>query len=84
MAKLVFLGKFADMAAMDSADVTLPGEVKTLADLQPWLARERPLLGRALATAPIRLVLNHGVAHDLQVRICDADEIAFLPPMSGG
>jgi molybdopterin converting factor small subunit len=31
-----------------------------------------------------RLVVNQCVAHDLSAIVTDGDEIAFLPPMSGG
>jgi molybdopterin synthase sulfur carrier subunit len=80
--RLVFLGKFGGMAG--PADVALPGEVQTLSDLTQWIARQQPLLGEAMAETTTRLVLNHCVAHDLSAPVRDGDEIAFLPPMSGG
>lgn len=84
MVRLVFLGKLGDAAPADLAEVALPAEVRTLWDLQEWVARAAPHLGRALAATPTRLVLNQAVAHDMSVAIRDGDEIAFLPPMSGG
>ena len=82
MVKLVFLGKFGDIA--DSAEVALPGDVRTLSDLKNCLTRRQPLLGQAMAATATRLVLNQCVAHDLSAPIADGDEVAFLPPMSGG
>ena len=82
MIKLVFLGKFGDLANL--SDVALPGEVRTLADLTQWIARRQPLLGQAMATTTTRLILNQCVAHDLSAPVRDGDEVAFLPPMSGG
>jgi molybdopterin converting factor small subunit len=82
MVKLVFLGKFGDVA--DSTDVALPEEVRTLSDLTHWLLQQQPLLGQAMAATTTRLVVNQCVAHDLSVPVADGDEIAFLPPMSGG
>jgi sulfur-carrier protein len=82
MVKLVFLGKFGDVA--DSNEVALPEEVHTLSDLTRWLTRQQPLLGRAMAATATRLVVNQCVAHDLSAPVADGDEIAFLPPMSGG
>ena len=82
--RLVFLGKLSDVASPDLADVALPGEVRTLADLKAWVARVQPPLGRAMAATPVRLIVNHNVAHDLSVAVTDGDEVAFLPPMSGG
>jgi len=84
MVRLVFLGKLSDAAPADLAEVALPGEVSTLSDLQEWLGRTVPHLGHALAATPIRLVLNQAVAHDMSVTVRDGDEVAFLPPMSGG
>jgi molybdopterin converting factor small subunit len=84
MVKLVFLGKFGDVAPAGLAQITLPGEVRTLSDLKDWLTREQPGLGRAMAATTTRLVVNRCVAHDLATPIADGDEVAFLPPMSGG
>jgi molybdopterin converting factor small subunit len=82
MVKLVFLGKFGDVA--DPAEVALPNDVRSLSDLKSWLTRQQPLLGRAIAATTTRLVVNQCVVHDLSTPIADSDEIAFLPPMSGG
>lgn len=84
MVRLVFLGKLGDAAPADLAEIALPGEVRTLSDLREWLGRTAPHLGRALAATPIRLVQNQVVAHDLSAAVSDGDEMAFLPPMSGG
>ena len=82
MVRLLFLGKFGDLASL--RDVALPGDVKTLSDLKGWIARIEPLLGQAMEKTPTRLLVNQCVAQDLSHTICDGDEIAFLPPMSGG
>jgi molybdopterin synthase sulfur carrier subunit len=81
---LVFLGKFGDVAPAGLSQVALPGDVRTLADLQAWLTRQQPLLGAAMAATRTRLIVNQCVAHDLSLVLADGDEIAFLPPMSGG
>jgi molybdopterin converting factor small subunit len=82
--RLVFLGKFGDAAPAGLAEITLPGEVKTLRELKDWVAHQAPLLARAMAATPTRLILNQSVAHDMSAVIADGDEVAFLPPMSGG
>ena len=84
MVRLVFLGKLGDAAPADLAEVALPGDVRTLSDLREWVGRTAPHLGRVLAATPTRLVLNQVVAHDMSATVRDGDEIAFLPPMSGG
>ena len=82
--RLIFLGKLGDVAPPELAELPLPAGVRTLAELKEWVASVQPQLGRALASSPVRLVVNHSVAHDLSAPVVDCDEIAFLPPMSGG
>ena len=84
MLKLLFLGKFGDLAPTHLSTVALPDDVRTLSDLKHWLTRQYPVLGQAMAANTTRLILNQCVAHDLALPVADGDEIAFLPPMSGG
>lgn len=84
MVRLVFLGKFGDMAPAALSQISLPADVRTLSDLQNWLSREAPLLGKAMAATRTRMVLNQEVVHDLSCVVASGDEVAFLPPMSGG
>jgi molybdopterin converting factor small subunit len=84
MVRLVFLGKFGDLAPAGLDEIALPREVRTLSDLKSWIARDQPALGRAMEKTPVRLVLNQSVAQDLSSTVSDGDEVAFLPPMSGG
>ena len=84
MIQLVFLGKFGEVAPAGLGEIALPAGVRTLSDLQQWLARREPLLGQVMSATRTRLIVNHCVAHDLSQPVSDGDEIAFLPPMSGG
>ena len=84
MTTLIFLGKFAELAPPEFSQPVLPQHVRTLSDLQDWLAGRAPALGAAMAAARTRIVLNHELAHDLSRPIGGNDEIAFLPAMSGG
>jgi molybdopterin converting factor small subunit len=82
--RLVFLGKLGDAAPDELAEIARPQGVETLADLKDWLARAQPMLSRRMAATPVRLIVNQAVAHDMRQALGDHDEIAFLPPMSGG
>jgi len=80
--RLVFLGKCGEMAPM--AEIALPNGVRSLNDRKAWVARQEPQLGAAMEATRTRLIVNQCVAHDLSAPVADGDEIAFLPPMSGG
>ena len=84
MVRLIFLGKFGDAAPADLREIVLPAEVRTLIDLKEWVVRRAPTLGHTIAATHTRMVLNQTVAHDMSALVRDGDEIAFLPPMSGG
>ena len=83
MVKLVFLGKLRGLARED-AEVALPADVGTLAELKDWIARRDPDLGSAMAATQVQYVVNQCVVRDFSLPIAQDDEIAFLPPMSGG
>ena len=84
MVKLVFLGRFREIANPALAQVALPGTVRTLGGLKDWLATSEPALGQALETARSQIAVNQVLVRDPAHPIANDDEIAFLPPMSGG
>jgi molybdopterin synthase sulfur carrier subunit len=78
MAKLVFLGRLEDRAGM--AEMTVPAGALSdiLTTLDPALALD--LLGER-----VRMALNGELVPDNRaVVLCEDDELAFLPPVSGG
>lgn len=78
MAKLVFLGKLADLAGAAERDVA-PG---LLSDV---LAALPVQLAVALLDERVRVALNGDlIAHPEGVELQAGDELAFLPPVSGG
>ena len=79
MVKLVFLGKLADLAGAPDKDV--PGPL----DWHGLLAQLPGPLGAAVAGERTRLAVNGALLSDkTALQSTDGDEIALLPPVSGG
>ncbi|QOV94511.1 MoaD/ThiS family protein [Novosphingobium sp. ES2-1] len=78
MAKLVFMGRLEDAAGLSEMAVQ-PGPVeRVLATLDPALAVQ--LLGEK-----VRMALNGRLLTDVGgIVLGQGDELAFLPPVSGG
>jgi len=77
--KLVFLGRLEDLAGAGERNVdAVPSIPAVLAALDPDLAT-------ALRGDKVKLALNGMVLHDPEAAVLkDGDELAFLPPVSGG
>jgi molybdopterin converting factor subunit 1 len=69
-----------DLAGSDVVRVELPPGA-TVADLRSELARRFPALAPLLAKSA--LAVNHDFAEDSRV-LAAADEVAIIPPVSGG
>ena len=78
--KLVFLGRYRDMAG---AGLQPPANIRDLAALRIWLEHSQPGLAQALAKG-CAVAVNQMIVRNPSHPIADNDEIAFLPPMSGG
>ena len=77
--KLVFLGRLEDVAGEPER---LIASVATIDDV---LAALEPELAAALRGDRIRLARNGEIVSDRAgVALADGDELAFLPPVSGG
>ena len=77
-ATLIFLGRLEDIAGGAERTVAVGPFAAVLAALEPQLAE-------ALREPFIRMALNGVLVTDAQtVVLADGDELAFLPPVSGG
>lgn len=77
--KLVFLGKLADLAGAPEKDVVGPLDWQGLLNALPGP------LGEATRGEKVRLALNGVVlAEKSALAAVNGDEIALLPPVSGG
>ncbi|SFF75196.1 molybdopterin synthase sulfur carrier subunit [Novosphingobium sp. CF614] len=77
--KLVFLGRIEDVAGAGELTVPFAASIEAvLADLEPELAR-------ALREPRVKLAVNGILLRDTDAPVLrHGDEIAFLPPVSGG
>jgi sulfur-carrier protein len=69
-----------DLAGTAAVTVELPAGA-TIADLRAALAAAMPALAPLLARSAV--AVNHDFAEDDRV-LADADELAVIPPVSGG
>ena len=77
--KLVFLGKLADLAGAPEKDVAAPLDWSGLRAALPGP------LGEALGGEKVKLAINGRVLGDKTALAADdGDEVALLPPVSGG
>lgn len=78
MVKLVFLGRLEDVAGMAELMVPAGTIASVLAALEPQLAA-------ALSEPRIKVALNGALLRDTVGTVLqEGDELAFLPPVSGG
>jgi molybdopterin synthase sulfur carrier subunit len=77
--KLVFLGKLADLAGADEKEVPGPLDWRGLLEALPGP------LGKAARGEKVKLALNGTVLPDKTALAArTGDEVALLPPVSGG
>lgn len=77
--KLVFLGRLADAAGANEREVAaVPSIAALLAGLEPDLST-------MLGGPKVKIAVNGNVVADRAIfTLRDGDEVAFLPPVSGG
>lgn len=70
---------FGRLSHLPLNDVLVPPDVNDTASLRALLSASWPEIGESKVRIAVNQALVHGVA-----AISDGDEVAFLPPMSGG
>ena len=79
MTSILFLGRLQDAVGTSALTVELPDGIRDAESLREWLGRDHPALRHSSVRIAVNAELRPGNAG-----FADADEIAFLPPMSGG
>ena len=79
---LMFFGRLRERAGRSSVHLTLPDHVSDTTALRRWADQHCGLDGALLSTS-VQIAVNEEIAHGgCPVRA--GDEIAFMPPVSGG
>ena len=81
MATVLMLGRLRDVAGW--RERSLDPAPATLSALRDLLTREDAALGEALAGRGVQAAVNKALTRG-DIALNPGDEIAFLPPMSGG
>jgi molybdopterin converting factor small subunit len=81
--QVLLFGRLKD--AFGAASIPLPVGAATAAALRAKLAEANPDLADMLRSRSIRIAVNQSlIADEAATRISPSDEIALLPPLSGG
>lgn len=82
--RLMYFAWIRERTGVGSEEVTLPAELKTVADLVDWLCGRDESYRQAFASrGDVRVAVNQEMA-DFNKPLEDAREVAFFPPMTGG
>jgi len=79
MATILFFGRLRDAVGTNALAATLPDDVRDTDAVRSWLGSDHP----ALCDPSVRIAVNAEMTAANRA-VGDGDEIAFLPPMSGG
>lgn len=83
MVRVLFFGRLGDAAGATETTVELTrGEMEVEA-FRSLVTRSNPGLADALASSSVRAIVNRQIVLPGAV-VRDGDEVAFLPPVSGG
>ena len=83
MLTVLFFGRLTDAAGSGERRIPLPPGVADVAALRGWLGRDDPALRDALAALDVRAAVDGALAPD-DAPLLGREEVAFLPPVSGG
>lgn len=82
--RLLFFGSLREKAGGGERVVEIPQGVDTIASLVDWIAADDDTLKEALLTPSVRVTVDQEIMLDREASLRRAEEIAFMPPFSGG
>lgn len=81
---LLYFARLREHIGQSSEEISLPGEVKTVADLLVYLRGCGAAYEKALADENLIRVAVNEVYVTFDHPVSDSDEVALFPPMTGG
>ncbi len=84
MLTLVYFARFRETLGLDQEAFELAESVQTVAQLIEQLIAERDARWQQVLSAPNLLVAVNQQMVDARHVLCDGDEVAFFPPVTGG
>jgi molybdopterin converting factor small subunit len=82
--RIFFFGSLREKAGCRERLAAISLNVDTVAKLVDWIASDDDALRTALVAASVRIAIDHEVVLDRDKSFGGAEEIAFMPPFSGG
>lgn len=82
MVRVLLFGRFCDLHDKESFEVTLNSST-SVSELRQQLSGQFPDLGRALNETQTLIAVNQEIV-DIDHSLAAGDEVAFLPPVTGG
>ncbi len=83
MIQVRLFGRFGDLLEEGDAFLVGPDNIHSVEDLYRHFEVERPDLHREIAGPQVLVAVNQEVV-PLSFPVGDGDEVAFLPPVTGG
>jgi len=84
MTRILFFGRVSDAARCSALSAELPADLRTVGDVRAWLAARDEVLAPALLCRSVRAAVDRVFCADDVALSPDAEEIAFMSPLSGG
>jgi molybdopterin converting factor subunit 1 len=78
---ILFFGRLRD--SLGGQMSPLPGE-RSVRELRELLSERHPDAAPLLLSREVRVAVNRQLVHDESARVRAEDEVAFMPPLSGG